>query len=1228
MNNLRVLRLGFWLRTAALLSACAVLPQVLGCSDESAPRRSPPPGAASPHEASPGARARIAAIRARFANTISPGPVKTVAPTPAGALRAAGQDAAASAELPLRAARPVRLADTASGVSIAFSLVDAADVPAAVDGGLVLYAGALRTEDGSAHDVLHRVLPNGTEDFVVFDREPARKELRYRVDVTAVSGLRLVERTLEFLDAAGSPRLRVAPPYLIDATGARLPASLSVESCAVDTNPRAPWGRPVTPPGAPACTVIVGWPSTGVQYPTLVDPQWIATSNQMIAPRSRHTATVVDPANPASPVLLAGGFDASGAALRTAELYFPLDRTFASTDAMEEARGAHTATTTTTLARPAPSDPAPPPPAVVVVGGSTHRASGVPVAAIEVYNPTTGQFVRDSVASIGRVNHTATLLDRGVVLVAGGLAEPLNQPTSTASLYTFGSFGSSGGAPVTSTLATVGSMVTSRHAHTAVRLKAGDVLIAGGFVLSGTALTSAEIFDADTGTFQAISVISPPARPMTTQMNTLRGFHTATLIDRVATSLDSGEVILVGGSTRLAGGSYLSTVEIYHDGVTDPTRRGFELQPRPISMADARAFHTASLLPTGNVLVAGGFDGTTTRSTAEIYDPLTRSFTRLSLAGGSLGQEARREHAAVLVNAGADLGAGRAVLVAGGLGASSGQVLSSAQLLIKANGEPCASGQECASGHCSDTENVCCNEACDQECFSCTASGKGTGSDGTCGPAKLDTELPIVCVNQIEVHNRCDGLGHAAAHESTKDCKPGRCGTNNRCILYCLDDCGCDESGWCEAGVGDPNACDQPGGAGGASPGTGGGGAGGVSTGTGGAGAGGASAGAGGAGAGGASAGAGGAGAGGASAGAGGGGAGAGGASAGAGGAGAGGASAGAGGAGAGGASAGAGGAGAGGASAGAGGAGAGGASAGAGGGGAGGASAGAGGAPPGSGLCVDRLAVGAECTRDRQCDSGHCVDGVCCDYRCDGQCQACDVVNNIGKCTPVGTDLDHASPHPNDGGSFRREACPGEGACAGYCGGAADATCRFPAEGAVARTSVCACADEGCAVGPATLTRFFCDGDGQEKAPAVERCGGFKCEDESACKTSCASDADCIEDFICRDGVCDDLEEVGPSCDGEHTLRAAGADTDCTPYSCPPGGNACASPCRSVADCVDGTVCNLANQCVPQIDPSPVPSCSCGVVGASTERDPALASVLLGAAAALAGLRRRRRDR
>ena len=41
------------------------------------------------------------------------------------------------------------------------------------------------------------------------------------------------------------------------------------------------------------------------------------------------------------------------------------------------------------------------------------------------------------------------------------------------------------------------------------------------------------------------------------------------------------------------------------------------------SMATARAGHTATLLPSGQVLVVGGYDGSTSTASAELYDPAT-----------------------------------------------------------------------------------------------------------------------------------------------------------------------------------------------------------------------------------------------------------------------------------------------------------------------------------------------------------------------------------------------------------------------------------------------------------------------------------------------------------------------------------------------------------------------------------------------------------------------------
>src|SRR5438094_438277 len=81
---------------------------------------------------------------------------------------------------------------------------------------VALYAGALQ-----GADLVHRPNAEGTEDFVVFDERPAREELDYTVDVSRVAGLRLVANTLEFLDEAATPRLRVAPPYVLEAGGRR-----------------------------------------------------------------------------------------------------------------------------------------------------------------------------------------------------------------------------------------------------------------------------------------------------------------------------------------------------------------------------------------------------------------------------------------------------------------------------------------------------------------------------------------------------------------------------------------------------------------------------------------------------------------------------------------------------------------------------------------------------------------------------------------------------------------------------------------------------------------------------------------------------------------------------------------------------------------------------------------------------------------------------------------------
>ena len=89
------------------------------------------------------------------------------------------------------------------------------------------------------------------------------------------------------------------------------------------------------------------------------------------------------------------------------------------------------------------------------------------------------------------------------------------------------------------------------------------------------------------------------------------------------------------------------------------------------SLASARVLHTATLLPSGQVLVAGGYNGSsgTALASAELYDPATNTWS----AAGSL-TTARYSHTATL------LPSGQKLLVAGGWGSSG--VLASAELYL------------------------------------------------------------------------------------------------------------------------------------------------------------------------------------------------------------------------------------------------------------------------------------------------------------------------------------------------------------------------------------------------------------------------------------------------------------------------------------------------------------------------------------------------------------------
>ncbi len=284
---------------------------------------------------------------------------------------------------------------------------------------------------------------------------------------------------------------------------------------------------------------------------------------------------------------------------------------------------------------------------VLVAGGFIQgigRASSA-----ELYDPASGTWTMTGTMNSARDAAAATLLPNGKVLVAGGYDSPNGKGKylSSAELYD----------PATGTWTKTGNLATRRAWPMATLLPNGKVLVAGGTRYGYRFLSSCELYDPATETWTKTGTNSAPR------------FHAT------ATLLPSGKVLVAGGcldTTSFSGDlrsaelydpgtgtwtrtSEMTSTEVYDQDTSTwtPTASAAKTDAYRLGGTHGSSFHTATLLSSGKVLIAGA--GVSGRS-AEIYDPATEIWRVTGVMNAK-----HNGHTAVLLPNGK-------VLVAGGYG--------------------------------------------------------------------------------------------------------------------------------------------------------------------------------------------------------------------------------------------------------------------------------------------------------------------------------------------------------------------------------------------------------------------------------------------------------------------------------------------------------------------------------------------------------------------------------
>ena len=229
------------------------------------------------------------------------------------------------------------------------------------------------------------------------------------------------------------------------------------------------------------------------------------------------------------------------------------------------------------------------------------EVGSTPISQIESERPIAKDSDSLGAMLYSRVNHSATLLRDGRVLVVGGMDEGFN-PLRTAEVFD----------PETNRWTAAAEMRDARTEHSATLLKDGRVIVTGGMNENLELMGTTEIFDPDTGKWIEHA-----------SMRTVRRGH-------FTLTLNDGMVAVVGGVGQTLGGlgilanisavGALLSTEIY-DPQTDTWSRASD-------MREGHSGGLAVLLKDGRVLIAGGYNQAEGLASSEVFDPIIDEWMR------------------------------------------------------------------------------------------------------------------------------------------------------------------------------------------------------------------------------------------------------------------------------------------------------------------------------------------------------------------------------------------------------------------------------------------------------------------------------------------------------------------------------------------------------------------------------------------------------------------------